>query len=918
MLVGRAAERRTLEQLVAGARVGTSGVLLVTGEAGVGKSSLLAFTEQVAEGMTVLRAVGSATERDIPFAGLQQVLAPAVHLLDRIPSPQAEALGAALALRRGRVADRFTVGVATLSLVGRLAEEQPVAVLVDDAHWLDAATADALAFACRRLVVDPVVVVAVTRDVGRVGLARHDLPRLVLEGLDRTASRELLTRTYGEHLTRERMDELHRSTGGNPLAILELGAGRPRDPRSPAVPVALSRSLAEAFGGRAAELSARARQALLVAATEGGRLAVVLPAIRALGCEPDDLAEAERAGLVTIVADRVEFRHPLVRSAVYAEASPGERRESHRAVAGALRDAGGVLVSAGDREAWHRAESVVGPDAGVAEALERVAAGATARGAHDDAATAWERAARLSEVGAEATRRFLGAAESALLAGAPQRADVLLAAAAQHGIDDLHTRCRILALRGAVARHSGALRESRDLLLAAVDLVTREAVDPDGETAIPLLVDALYACFYLGDGRGAAGLARRLEQLLPWAREASTVHLGTLAAGVARVLAGESGSDQIRSAVAAFEADRALERDPQRIGWLVIGPLWLRESRGGRHLVGRVAGEARSRAAVATLPLLLFLLGRDDATTDRWALATANYTEALALARETGSVPDLIAALAGLAWLEARQGREAECREHVDEVLRECLPRRLDLFRVWALFALGELELGLGHPEQALATFQEIALVLDEACLADVDLSPVPEIADARLRLGRGTETQADADRLLAEAEAKGQPWALARAHRALALLAPEAEAERHFRLAQEHHAQTLDVFETARTSLAFGAWLRRSRHRVRSREPLRQALQVFEELGATPWADQAAAELAATGERVHRRETGGINELTPQQLQIAKLLASGRTSREAAAALFISRKTVEYHLRNVYLKLGISSRSELAEAMRR
>lgn len=918
MLVGREAERRRLEQLVAGARVGTSGVLLVTGEAGVGKSSLLAYTERLAQGMTVLRASGSETEREIPFAGLQQLLAPGVHLLDRIPAPQAEALGAALALRRGQVADRFTVGVATLSLVGRLAEEGPLALLVDDAHWLDTATADALAFASRRLVADPVLVVAATRDTGRTGLARHDLPRLNLEGLDLVSSRELLRRTYGAHLAGEQVDALHRSTGGNPLAILELGAERPTTPTSSALPVLVSRSLAEAFGGRAAGLDARARQALVVAATEGGRLGVVLPAIRALGCGPEHLAEAERAGLVTIAADRVEFRHPLVRSAVYAQASPGERREAHGAVADALRDLGHEMVSASDREAWHRAEAVVGPDGQVAEALDRVAARATSRGAHDDAASAWERAARLSGVGADAARRYLDGAAAALLAGAPDRADALLAAAAGYETEDRASRCRALALRGAIARHTGALRESRDLMLAAADLVGDGTSAADAEAAIPLLVDALYACFYLGDGRGAGALAERLERLLPLAREPGAVNLGMLAAGVARVLAGKAGADQIRAAVAAFDADRTLEHDPQRVGWLLIGPLWLRESRGGRSLVARVAREARSQAAVATLPMLLYLLGRDEATTDRWSGAGANYAEAVQLARETGSVPDLVAALAGLAWLEARLGREAQCRAHAEEVLRECLPRRLDLFRVWALFALGELELGLGHPAAALGSFEEVTAVLHESGLADVDLSPVPELAEVRLRLERTSGMQTEADEMLHEAEEKGQPWALARAHRALALVATGGVAEEHFGLARRYHAATLDLFETARTSLAFGAWLRRSRQRVRSREPLREALRVFEDLGASPWADQAATELAATGERVHRRETGGMDELTPQQLQIARLLASGRTTREAAAALFISRKTVEYHLRNVYLKLGISSRSELAEAMRR
>ncbi|CAN5830121.1 LuxR family transcriptional regulator [soil metagenome] len=916
MLLGRESERRVLERLVAGARVGTSGVLTITGDPGVGKSTLLDHAAGLAEGMILLRVVGSAPEHEVSFGGLQQLLHPATDLLDRIPAPQAEALGSALALRPGSVADRFTVGVATLSLLCRFAEDRPVAVIVDDAHWLDVASAEAIAFAARRLVADPIVLVAASRDTAGAELSRYGLPQLRLLGLDRTTTRELLDRRYAVRLPESMVDRLHRATGGNPLAILEL-ADVPSlvEQVSPAVPVPLSTTLAEGFAGRTAGLQPAARRALLVASTEGGRTPVILHAVRSLGGGPQDLVEVEDSGLITVVDDRIAFRHPLVRSAVYTQALPAERRQAHRAVADAIADCGAGHQDEQDRRAWHLAEAAIGPDPEVAGLLEAVAARASRRGAHAAAASALDRAARLSGSDAESAPRLLGAGEAALLAGRPVRAVELLDRARVATLDR-QTRVRALALRGAVMAQGGSLVESRDILLAAADLAG-EADTRVPDLAITLLTDALQAAFFLADGPGAGAIARRLEALVPLARDSAIRDMGTLAAGIARVLSGEGGLEQIREAVDALTAARALEADPLHLGWLLMGPLWLREAGAGRLLVQRVAGEVRDRAEVAALPYLLFLLGRDDATTQRWAEAASSYAEGIRLARETGRVPDLIASLAGLAWLEARQGREAACRSHAAEVLRECAPRRIGLFRVWALFALGELELGLGRPGEAEGHFEELQAVLQESGLADVDLSPVPELVEVRLRLDRSAASTDDATQLLWEAEAKGQPWALARAHRAMALVTTTEEAERHFCLAVEHHARTLDTFESARTSLAFGSWLRRSRHRVRSRPVLREALDAFERLGALPWADIAATELAATGQTVHRRAADTLDQLTPQQLQIARLLAAGRTTRQAAAALFVSRKTVEYHLRNVYLKLGISPREELTETMR-
>jgi DNA-binding CsgD family transcriptional regulator len=344
--------------------------------------------------------------------------------------------------------------------------------------------------------------------------------------------------------------------------------------------------------------------------------------------------------------------------------------------------------------------------------------------------------------------------------------------------------------------------------------------------------------------------------------------------------------------------------------------LFLRESGTGRELVESVVDALRERSDLGTLPLLLFLVARDQATQDRWDAAEVDYAEGIALARETGATSDLAACLAGLAWLEARQGREPACREHAAEAAEISGRKHLALFQVWSLAALGDLELGLGRPEAALVHYERLDALLDRLGLDDVDLSPAPELAETLLRLGRADEARAQARTYAGRAAAKGQPWALARAARTLGLTCDDAGTERHFTQALEHHRRTLDPFELARARLAFGTRLRRARRRIEAREQLRAALATFDELSASPWAEQAVTELRATGETAHRRRASTTTELTPQELRIATMLAAGRTTRETAAALFLSPKTVEYHLRHVYIKLGVTFRGELATVL--
>ncbi|MEV6281804.1 AAA family ATPase [Kribbella sp. NPDC051770] len=897
MLIGREAERRAIGRLVAGARVGTSGVLLISGEPGIGKTTLLDQAAEQSAGLRVLRARGTETEQEIPFGALLQLLRPALGELDRIPAPQRDALAAALALtspapaspgRPEDAAERFAVGAATLSLLCRYAEQLPLAVLVDDAQWIDRPSAEALVFAARRLVADPIVLLVAGRAGESHPLAEADLPVLRLDGLGLEDARELVGRRTAE------VAQVHRMVGGNPLALLEL------DPKNlhkvrPGAPVPVSRLLAEAFSAQADRLSEQARIALLVAASDDGELQLVAAVCAELGVDVAVLAEAEDAGLVRIADGRVEFRHPLVRSAVYAGATAGTRRAVHQAIAGVLADS--------DRQVWHLSEAVLGADDEVAGKLEVVAGHAVERGAHAVAATALERAARLTDDAAEQARRLVAAGEAAWFAGLPDRAEELLVEALRRTITPV-VAIRAQELRGDIAVRCGSPGQARDILLAAA-----EAAD-DLPTRVRLLSDVVNACFHLGDTATALQVADTLDALLPSIAQPESRLLGLLACGVGRVLAGSGGSEQIRTAV-SLSGSVTLDRRHQV--WVVIAPLFLREREGGREVIQRILRDSRDGVALGLLPGVLFHLARDQATTDRWADAATSYDEGIRLSRETGQTTELAVNLAGQAWLSARRGRTEDCHAQAAEAVALCTPRGIRIGLAWSSFALGDLALGQGDPAGALAAYEGLVEILGTGGMLDPDLSPAPELVEIYLRLGRLEDAVVTAEAFAERAAHKGLPWSLARAARVRGLVNDDEDL---LVSALRLHGQTPDLFETARTHLVYGSWLRRARRRVDARVQLRLAVEMFDHLGAGTWADQAAGELKATGETARRREHSSADDLTPQERQVAQLLADGHSTREAAAKLFLSPKTVEYHLRKVYTKLGIHSRTELAEQL--
>ena len=777
-----------------------------------------------------------------------------------------------------------------------------MAVLIDDAHWLDESSAQALLFAFRRLMADPIAVFLAVREGEPSLIDGSDLPTLHLKGL---SSDDAATLLHG--LPAETARRLHGATAGNPLALLELAPDAHDLALAPeGAPVLVSTRISRAFLQRAGSLDESARRALVLAATsDSGDLPTLERAAARLGIDLKALAVAESAGLVTLRAGAVEFRHPLARSAIYADATAGQRRDAHRALAAALPDRDV------DRRAWHLAAAAIGTDDSASAALEQAGARARDRSAYATAAAAFERAGQLAADTERRARLLWEAGEAAWLAGLADRA-VSLLDQARAATGDPGRLAEIDQLAGHIAVRRGPVMRGHAILTAA-------AGRADPERAVEMLADAAFACLCAGNPAEVLSIAERARVLLPRSASVRARFLAEMTAGMARILGGDAaaGAEAVHEAVTLAESSPDLRDDLRLMPWLTLGPLFLRRTgAAGRWLLEHALRTARDRAAVGALPFLLNLIARDQANTDRWAVAGATYREAIDLARESGQQTELTFGLAGLAWLQARRGREQECRACTAEALSLSHELGTRLYEVWATAALGELELGLGDAARAAGHFEQQQKLLLDLAITDADLSPAAELVEAYARLGRDGEARQAADRFIAAARAKGQPWSLARALRCQGILAAGPGFTASFEQALSYHEQTPDAFETARTRLAYGERLRRARDRIRAREQLRAAADAFERLDARPWADRARAELAATGETLRRRDSSTLEELTPQELQIALLLTAGKTTRETAAALFLSPKTVEYHLRHVYQKLGIHSREELALAL--
>jgi class 3 adenylate cyclase/tetratricopeptide (TPR) repeat protein len=910
VLFGRERELQAVDEALASARLGRSSRLLIRGEPGIGKTALLEHALAEAAGMKRLSARGVEFEADMPFAGLHELLHPALGLIGRLPPVHATALKSSLGLGDRVEADRLIVGAGVLEIISSYAERGPLLITVDDAQWLDRASSEAIAFAARRLVADPIAVLVAVREGEESPFLNAGLPELSLSGLDQDAAAELLKGSASTPISDEILERLLRATGGNPLALRELAAAGPQGSTSPHDDLPITTSVERAYLRRADGLSEGARRVVLLMAASGiSELGPVQRAAAVLEIDRQEVEEAEAAaGLVDLRGDRIEFVHPLARAAIYHSASPAQRRAAHRALASVTTDPDDL-----DRRAWHLAAAASGWDSEAAEALERAARRARDSTGYDAAARDLAESARLTEGIELRAERFFQAADNAWLAGRAELALDLLGNArkllppAALGVD-------IENLAGHIAMRRGAVMDGYRTLTAAA-----LAVEPvDRLKAVRILADAALSAFGAGHPDETLPAAiRAIDLLLPTDPPESAV-FAHVAYGALAIMAGR-GSDgprRLHESVALFAAVPAESVDPLVLLCACVAGVFLREARSGRELLDRALSQAREHAPTAALPAVLFMLGRDAAATDRWPIARAQYEEAARVARESTQFTWLAGAVAGLAWLDALEGREAECRAHADEAGALTEQYGMGMYQAWSMIALGQLELGLGRPESALSHFLECASFLEAIAIDDPDLSPAPDIVDALVHLGRLEEAKVISDEYGQRAAAKGQPFALARAARGRALLAPQGGHAEEYETALRYHEGTPDLFERARTHLYYGERLRRTRQRVNARRQLRAALRAFDQLGAAPWSERALAELRASGETAQVRDDRYRQQLTPQELQVALTLAEGATTREAAARLYLSPKTVEYHLRHVYDKLEIRTRDDLRGAL--
>jgi DNA-binding CsgD family transcriptional regulator len=902
MLYGRRAEREALDRLLADARRSRSGVLVVRGEAGVGKTALLDHAGTRADGMLVLRASGVESEAELPFAVLHQLLRPVLQLAGRLPEPQAAALRGALGLGPPGGDDRFLVSVAALGLLAEAAELQPVLCLVDDAQWLDRSSAEALRFAARRLEADPVALLLAARDGDLREFPAPGLPELHLQGLDPEPAAALLAGA-GTVLPAEVVGRLVERTGGNPLALLELPASLDPDQLAGRAPLEdvlpLTARLEQTFGERVRRLSAPARTLLLVAAAEAtGDPAVVLRATARLGVEAEALDEAEAAGLVQTGDGRLAFRHPLVRSAAYRTATFAARQAAHRALAEVL-----TGEDSADRRAWHRAAATVGPDEDAADELERSAERARRRGGPAAAAVALERAAELSGDGRERGRRLAAAATAAWLAGQADRAAALLDRA-EPIASDQRSQAEVAHLRGSIEASRGIAMHASAMLSAGSEL----AAPLDPSQALQMLLEASEVASYAGDVTPTAELGRRAAAI-PVDDKAGQF-LSDLLQGMGRVAEGDAaaGGSLLRRAIAlAGSLD-----DPRRLLWAGVAASFVGESDDGYALYARAVARARQEGAVGLLPRALEYLAVVEVAAGRYDAASASATEGLRLARDTGNDTSACRHLATLAHIAAVRGEEDACQAYAREALDRAGARGLGLPAMLASFALGMLELGLGRPAEALGWFQRLLAAGPGAGSPFFAVYTVPDLVEAAVRGGQAEAAAAPLAAFEQLVTLAGTPDLLAQLARCRGLLGSDEGAAAHFEEALRRHQGQERPFDLARTELLYGEALRRARRRGEARSHLRSALATFERIGAAPWAERAGAELRATGETARKRDPSTLTQLTPQELQIVRLVGEGGTNREIGAQLFLSRRTVDYHLRNVFAKLGVSSRTEL------
>jgi DNA-binding CsgD family transcriptional regulator len=912
VLLGRDSECAIVERMLSDARSGTprgdGRVLIIRGEPGIGKSALLDHAASSAEGMCVLRATGIESEAELEFAALTQLCRPLVRFVDGLPDPQAVVLRGAMCIGPAAARDRLAIGVAVLGLLAAAAEEQPLLLVLDDAQWLDRSSLDALLFACRRLVGDRIAVLIAARDSQADTPGPLGFPELLLSGLGPDVVRALVIGGSGRRVTPEVAERVWSATGGNPLAVSELAHVLSAAQLAGAVPfdqpVALGPVLEGALARRVEKLPAETRRALLVLAVSGSaKMEPLTHALRLVGLDTAALETAEDTGLAELADGSARFRHPLMRSVVYQLARPSERRAAHRAIADAL-------AAAGDRRgcAWHLASAALGPDENAASALEEVAWTAQTRSGYAAAAAAWQRSATLSSDQDSRSRRCFEAARATWYAGLPRPALNLLDEALSVTGDTHSRRIDILHLRGHIEHLTGPVMDAYRSLLAAAVLPEVH----DRTRAAEILLDAVDASMYAADSPALLAAAERARELA--ATDGGIVDLVADARlGQALLYTGrwERGRQHLDRAASLLRDRHDVLPDPFVLPRVAVSLSWFERHDEVRALIDQAVDRARAEGAAAALAQALERQAFVSLRAGQWLGASAAASEAEMLGRETGQTTQTAVCLAELAWVDAARGDDQACRRHTNEAVRLADTYGLGLVTLWARYVLALLDLGAGRPEPAAERLQAVVAECLRRRWLDPDMIPEPDLIEAYLMLGRRDDAVAAFDGFVAARGGALLPRVEALTARSAAMLAGDSGYRPAFEAALEAHARSGDPFLRARTELLYGERLRRSGQRVDARLRLRSALDTFDNLHAAPWASRARTELRATGVTVRRRSSPA-DGLTPQELQVAVHVAAGKTNREVGATLFLSHKTVEYHLGNAFRKLGVRSRTQL------
>lgn len=917
MLEGRESELAAVGERLERVASGGSFALVVQGDPGIGKTALVEAALADRGSLRVIRSRGFESEREIPYAGLHELARPLLELREELPTGQRRALETAFALEPPTGHDRLAVPVALMGLLALAGSQQPLVAVVDDLHWLDPASREALSFLARRLSSEAVGLLMTAREQEVDPAELAGIETLSLRGIDPASARRLLEASQPE-LAAGPTTELVRVAAGNPLALLELpGALTPAQltgGRPLADPLPLGEAIEAAFARRIEELPDDCRRVLTLAAATGeSRMEALSMAVDHLGLDLSALALAERAGVVYLdqAGQRISFHHPLLRSAAYHSASAEERRQSHLTLAEAVSDP--------RRRAWHMANAAVGQDEAVAARLEEAGRDARARSGHAEAAHAFARAAELGEEGEPRGRRLLAAAQDFAIAGQFDLAVNSLDAATPLASPDLNHA--IARLRGHLAMRRGEIEAAQRTLEEAGEVAFEEG---DHVSAATLLLESSVSYTFTGDTDGLRSVLARARRSADLVGDPASI-LVAMMGGVADVVGGRA--DDARAEFAAIEprlADLDLVPMSEAVSLMAHALIWAGDLDSAGRVCDLLTARLREASAVGSLPYPLSVRALQRERTGDWTRALADADEAVRLGEEVGHETLRAYCLAALSRVESGLGETDAAVDHAESGLELARRGGAETGRAYNLAALGRAALAADDAVRAAAVLGEAATLVERLDWLEPGMAlEAADHAETLIRLGRREEADA-VRRGLAHAAARGtggNPWSGAACERiALLLAADEADADFHAERALSLHADDGMPFERARTELAWGERLRRLRKRRRAREPLSRALEAFESLGSVPWAARARAELEAAGgiAREPDSSTPSMADLTPHERKVASLVADGMSNREVAAALFLSPKTIERHLSQIYRTLSIRSRNELTRFLAR